>query len=299
MRRSGGVRAHRPPVVGRAHEDARNVQQLAERQDDHQGCHQRQMDEQEGIGGQGLPVEIDEPQGERLDRDDVGMGDVLHAQAGQPDADQQRQHEVIRQPGNVAAALLDEASGPQAAQAGDQPEAGIGADRLDERHPSPYRFGEIAQVSGQHGGQRGVEERAEDPDPLVRMEQAFEEHHLAGDPQNGARPGPGRRRGEHLHGHRQREVGPDLEAEPADENGGRPVEQQRVGNAQERHVSRTPCHGRRLAGERAPAVSEIRCSPSASAGRRSCKPAWPGRTGRARRGTCCCPSRGRRRSSSA
>ena len=145
-------------VARRAEEQARCVQQLADREDDHQQRHQAPGAAAAPGRRAAAAVETHQPEHEGLDGDDVGVGDEAHPQAGQADGQQQRQHQVVRRRGDVAHAVHQEAPRPQAGQ-GRRPwrsrrkcrRAGSSSDR------QPHRLLEVAQVAQQHQQQRDME----------------------------------------------------------------------------------------------------------------------------------------------
>jgi hypothetical protein len=120
------------------------------------------------------------------------------SQAGDGDAEQQRQHQVIGGGRDVADALDQEASRPEPGEAGGHGEAGVHAEGLDEGDDEIHRFGEVAQVAQQHEGEADVEQPAQRPDPQVGLEQALEKHHFAEHAEGHAAARGRRRRGRNL-----------------------------------------------------------------------------------------------------
>ena len=129
--------------------------------------------EQHRVGRQLVPVEYHQAEEERLERDDVGVREVLHGEPARDDGREQREHQVIGGTADVAHAVDQKAPRPEPRETGQHGESGVQAERLDERHPGPDRLGEIAQVAQEHREQRDMEDPAEEPDPLVGAEQAL------------------------------------------------------------------------------------------------------------------------------
>ena len=99
--------------------------------------------------------------------DDVGAGKEFQTETAQADRDQQRQHQMVGRPGDVADALDHEAARPQSEQAAGHGEAGDHAKGLNQHDGKRNRLQEITQVAQKNDRQRKMENPAEQPDPFV------------------------------------------------------------------------------------------------------------------------------------
>ena len=129
-------------VARRAEEHARRVQQLAERENDHQQRHQRQVHVEPGSAGSGWMSKRIRPRKKAFTATMSVCTDELHPRPVTADAEQQRQHQVIGRRRDVADAVDQETARPQPGQAGHHGEAGVHAEGLDEGDPVPHRLGE-------------------------------------------------------------------------------------------------------------------------------------------------------------
>jgi hypothetical protein len=180
--------------AGGAEEYRRGVQQLTDGEDDHQQGDQRQVRHEQAVGGQRLPVEGEQPEHEALQGDDVGPAHGAHAESARGDRCQQREHQVIGRRRNVTNAVHHDPPQPQTDEPREHRGTGVDADLLRHRDPAPYRLDEVAQVPEQHQQHPEVEQPAEQPRRLARLEQAREQHELAEHAQHDPRHA-GRRRG--------------------------------------------------------------------------------------------------------
>ncbi len=87
---------------------------------------------------------------------------------------------------DVADALDDNAARPETGEAGDHGEGGDDAEGLDQDDEFGNGLEEIAQMAQEDDRQRDMKDPAEQPDPFVRLEKAFEQRDFAQHPQRHA-----------------------------------------------------------------------------------------------------------------
>ncbi len=188
-----------------------------------------------GSAGSGCQTERHQAQEKGLEGDDIRVKQELHGQAAGPDADQQRQHQVIGQVADVAHAIHQEAAPPQSEQAEHHAVAGEVDEPLQPGQEKQDRLGEVAQMPDQFHEQAEVEYPAEQPGPLVRLEQAFEHgdfaHHARRHPQTGGRC----RCGRDFQRLRRARVDEYLARHADDEDSRRYVKKQRINHCHSRH----------------------------------------------------------------
>ena len=191
------------------------------------GIYLNPMDIQAGMLGQRLNVEAHQAKEERLDGNNVGMNNELHAKASDSDDQQQGQHQMVRSGRDVADAFDQKTASPQAAQTSRHGETGVHSEWLRKVDPEPDRFYEVAQMPNQHQRQPKMEGSREDPDPQVALEQTLEKRNFAEHAQNDAACGGRRRRGRDRQRRRCAREANDLRREAHDENRRGNVEENR------------------------------------------------------------------------
>ena len=117
---------------------------------------------------------------------------------------------------------------PKRKQRANHGETGIDAEGLHQRHRRPHGLREIAQMAEQHESQRNVKDPAEQPDPFVGLEQAFENRDFAQYAESRSRPRHRRGRRRDLEGNGRPGVLPYAQSEPGGENRRRNIKHDRV-----------------------------------------------------------------------
>ena len=209
---------------------------------------------------------------------------------------EQREHQMVGRPADVAHARHQHAARPQRQQRADHREAGQHAERLDELHQHRHRLQEIAQMA-QPRTSASATWNTQPNSQIHLLERNRLSNSATSRSTRAARTGAGdrRRRRRDLQRNRRRGILPDAIGQPAGED-------QRHGICQDDESHHSPPFPPRAAAScssrHGRTSSSVTRSRSASADRRSCTPAWPGRRGTANRDTSGRPSPCRTSSSS-
>jgi len=175
-----GPTAHVGDSPGGGQKHPGHVRQLGEREVDEERAHQGDMGVKgriKGLLGQGR-MQRDQPHGQILDGNHVHLDHVAHPDAGQRDADEQEQGEVVLKQGNVADLGVEDAPRQQEEQTGQKQGVGLvqqrqadlhdGIEKFRLFHEHGHRLGEKAQVPDEDDEEGIMEQQREQPQPFRR-----------------------------------------------------------------------------------------------------------------------------------